>query len=280
MSDLPQSEVTGARDTLREQRSAFGLAVAASCFLHLSIAALLFVQLPRSMPKPDSEQPVMVDLVPPEEAKPPPKPQAALPTPPSIQPAFQFGQRDMGPRKAPRGNGAEDGSATEAARADKENDDPLSKPQEKIAQGELQVPAPATDGAAAVKIVNNTPEKPKLKEAKKLFSQAATGDLTATTAMAGVPRPVRAKRLCTSELQAQLVNLAPPYFPEILPAESLRDGTTIEIVDAAFLAERRWFGVSYRCEVDAEVTKVVSFAFHVGDPIPRSEWRRRGLPSQ
>jgi hypothetical protein len=34
----------------------------------------------------------------------------------------------------------------------------------------------------------------------------------------------------------------------------------------------------FRCEVDADATKVVSFAYDVGDPVPRAQWRSRGFP--
>jgi hypothetical protein len=49
-------------------------------------------------------------------------------------------------------------------------------------------------------------------------------------------------------------------------------------VKDAFRADGRWYDLSYRCEIDADAMKVVSFAFDVGEPIPRSEWRKRGLP--
>ena len=120
----------------------------------------------------------------------------------------------------------------------------------------------------------------KLQEAKTLFSQTATGDLTATTAMRDMPRGVRAGRLCLTELREQLLNALPPYFPDLLPSDRLKDGTVIEIPSAAFRANGQWYDLSYRCEVDTDATKVVSFAYRVGDPVPRSEWERRGLPSQ
>ena len=49
--------------------------------------------------------------------------------------------------------------------------------------------------------------------------------------------------------------------------------------------ERSWHAgivkiVPVASEVDADATKVVSFGFNVGDPIPRSEWQRRGIPAQ
>jgi hypothetical protein len=40
-----------------------------------------------------------------------------------------------------------------------------------------------------------------------------------------------------------------------------------------------WYKLGDRCEVDAEATKVVSFAFDIGKPLTPEEWARRGLPS-
>lgn len=283
-------------------------AVPVSLFLHAAIAALLVFGLPISLPQTE-EQAVAVDLVPPEppaEAKdepPPPaekpKPeqtQKANPEPPPpardtagqesapavLQPVFQFGEKDMGPREALRGNSAKEGSASPAAQRDARKQD-LAKPPAVAAipaPGEALQPtasaAPATEPAEAAKAQGAV----ELREAKTLFSQAATGNSTSATAMDDVPRDVRAGRLCVTELREQLLHALPPYFPELLPSHRLEDDTVIEITRTAFRASRLWYDLSYRCEVDPEVTKVVAFAFHVGEPIPRSEWRRRGLPSE
>ena len=98
--------------------------------------------------------------------------------------------------------------------------------------------------------------------------------------MGGVPRGVRAGRLCLTELREQLLHALPPFFPDILPSQGLNNGTIIEIPNAAFRADRQWYNLSFRCEVDTDATKVMSFAFNVGGPVPPSEWKRRGLPSQ
>ncbi len=117
-------------------------------------------------------------------------------------------------------------------------------------------------------------------EAKKLFSQKATGDVIATTAMGDVPRGVRAGRLCVTELREQLQNGLPPYYPDLLPSYRLEEGTIIDVPTAAFRVAGEWYDLSYRCEVDANATRVVAFAFRVGSLLPRSEWRRRKLPAR
>jgi hypothetical protein len=124
-----------------------------------------------------------------------------------------------------------------------------------------------------------TREASPLVPARKIFSASATDDPVATTAMARIPRDRRGGMLCGTELREQLIHASPPNFPDLLPSVRLTSGTVIE-VDAAFHADGAWRSVSYRCEVDAGVTKVVGFALRVGALIPRSDWQRLGLPSQ
>lgn len=123
-----------------------------------------------------------------------------------------------------------------------------------------------------------TPSAPKLQPAERLYSQSASGDSVATTAMSGLPRAARGGQLCVTELREQLLRGSPPYFPDLLPSYPLISGTVIEVANAAFRVRGRWFDLGFRCEVDANATKVLSFAFRVGAPLPRSEWVRRGLP--
>ena len=111
-----------------------------------------------------------------------------------------------------------------------------------------------------------------------MFSQSATGDVLAMTAMGNLPRGVRAGRLCVTELREQLQNGLPPYYPDLLPSSRLEEGTVIDVPEAAFRMNGEWYDLGYRCEVDTDATKVVGFALRVGDLLPPSEWRRRGLP--
>lgn len=282
----------------------------ASVVTHLLIAVLLIFGLPVSLSPSQEEQAIAVELVPPpkppEKAKvePPPPAKAAKPEKPqeakaetssptgndtagqrpipALRPVFQFGEKDAGPREALDGNSAEDGSASPLARLEPDKKDLAEPPPAKALDAINPAPQPETPKkptpkpAEAAKVQSAV----KLQEAKKLFSQTATASPAATTAMRNVPRDVRAGRLCVTELREQLLNASPPYFPDLLPSERLKDGTVIEIPREAFRANGQWFNLSYRCEVDAQAMKVVSFAFNVGDPVPRSEWKRRGLPSQ
>jgi len=275
------------------------LALPASLGLHLIAVALLIFGLPHILPKPQEEQAVSVDLVPPppkpkaapKPEKPPEKapasPEATRQAPPQppvsrLNPVFRFGDRDAGPRKAPDGNGAEDGakpSPQEAPddKASVEQKTPPEPDKEAVlslpdATARTSAPAPAEAPAAR--------KAPQLDEAKTLFSRSATGDALATTAMGDLPRDVRGGTLCVTELRAQLLNASPPYFADLLPSYRLKQGTVIEAPSAPFRAGGQWRDLSFRCQVDDDATKVVSFALRIGGPIPRGEWRQRGLPTR
>jgi predicted deacylase len=99
------------------------------------------------------------------------------------------------------------------------------------------------------------------------------------TAIDGMPRGIRVAELCTTELREQLKHSPEGYRPELLPSYRLSaghgSGREARRVSGRFA---RWYDMSFRCEVDADATKVVSFAYDVGDPVPKGQWRSRGFP--
>jgi hypothetical protein len=266
------------RDDARDHRWFWRRGLPASLVLHLLIAALLLFGVPESLPQPQEEETISVELVPPPE---PPR-NGKVEDIPVLRPVFQFGEKDAGPQVSPDGNSAKDGSASPTAPRDPEKRDPAKSPAvttvratgEAPQPGALETPAPGPEDAADAQRAS------KLREAKTLFSQKATGSQMATIAMGYVPRGVRVARLCATELREQLLHASPSYFPEIVPFDQLKEGTVIENLSAAFRSNWKWYDLSYRCEVDTDATKVVSFAFDVGNPLTPGEWRRRGLPSK
>lgn len=120
--------------------------------------------------------------------------------------------------------------------------------------------------------------KPSLKKAEKLFSTSASDNPMAMVAMGTMSRGDRAAELCNSELGAQLTNGTPRYAASRLPKPRLRSGNVID-VETAFSTRSQWYNVSFRCEVDKDAMKVVSFAYDVGAAIPKNEWKNRRLPS-
>jgi hypothetical protein len=140
----------------------------------------------------------------------------------------------------------------------------------------LVIPKPRPDAKAKPTAKSDTAAD--LPEVKRLFSVTDTGDGVARTAMGGIPRDIRASQLCSTELREQLRHATPAYRPELLPSYRLPSGTVMEVRRGAFRADAQWYDLSFRCELDEGVTKVVSFAFEIGSPIPQSQWRKRGFP--
>jgi hypothetical protein len=264
------------RDGTDENRPVSRWALPASLVVHLLGGVLLIFGLPVWHRQPEKEKTIKVDLVkppkptekarkePPPAKQPEPKkvetvkvqkpPEAAKNTPPRVpipvlRPVVQFGDKDAGPRKSPEGRSAREGSRS------------------------VSVPRKTDElGVAGEKAA------PKLKEAKTLFSQTTDADPVATTAMRTIPRDSRIGRLCATELRDQLLNATPPYLPELLPFFRLKAGTVMNVPQSAFQAGGEWYDLSFRCEVDRNATKVVSFAFRIGDRIPRGKWKERDLP--
>lgn len=243
-----------------------------------------------------------------EAAQPPSEQKAQPPAPPVLNPVVQFGERDAGPRQALDGNSAEEGAETqppEPTQAEAPAEPPPSPeaqaetlpeppagPQDSAALGPDGLPAGEAEEAGTQVSLPETSavpaprptlraaasSQPPLQEAQRLFSQSATGTQVATTAMGNIPREVRAGRLCTTELREQLRAGSPPYFPDLLPTYPLEHGNVLDIPMAAFRVRGQWVDLSFRCTVDSQATRVMSFAHRVGMAIPRSEWAARGLP--
>ncbi len=239
------------------------------------------------------------------------KPQPIQP----LRPVFEFGDKASGPRKAEDGDAStEAGKPAGAPDAEKPTDDPASagkpegddKPPAKPMPDDINLPqvdvadahqenngpaadatgvvtteitqAKPTETAKADPAATATPAADPLIKVKKLYSQNDTGGAVARTAIDGMPRGMRAAELCATELREQLRHSPQGYRPELLPSYRLQQGNVLEIKRGAFRANSRWYNLSFRCEVDGGATKIVSFAFQVGDPVPKSQWKSRGFP--
>ncbi|NEK32411.1 DUF930 domain-containing protein, partial [Rhizobium ruizarguesonis] len=240
----------------------------------------------------------------PEQAKPRPMP--------TLSPVIEFGDRNSGPEKSLAGNSPQ-GETKPATTPPQHDAEPAQKPTKTAAEkpkteeppskpvpDDVKLPevattdvspernGPPTDvsGEANTSIEEAKPpeqqtaEKPKviakddLPKAKTLFSRTEDGSLFAQTAVSGLPRKERVATLCATELQGQLVHGSPRYLPSALPSFGLRTGTVLDVRDAAFATVKGWYQVRFRCEVDEDATKVVSFAHEVGGLIPRSQYAK------
>lgn len=182
--------------------------------------------------------------------------------------------------------------------ADTQTAEQVEKPAEaqpEIALPEVDTPANAGQGEALASVVPlpmAKPEKPAdaerkppaaqtkatLREARKLYSASASGEMVAMMAMAGVPREQRASQLCATELREQLKHSKERFDPEYLPNIRLQTGNVMQVDLAAFRASGVWYDIHYRCEVDGDATRVTSFQFAVGEKVPRSQWAARRFP--
>ncbi len=132
--------------------------------------------------------------------------------------------------------------------------------------------APASKDTAA-----GSPIYAGLPGVRKLYSQGATGDALAASSMENVPRGQRVANLCANVLNQELQGA--DYSPKWLPTISLNSGNVLNPPQAAFSTTSQWYDVNFRCEVDADATRVLSFNFRVGPLVPPGEWTRRGFPS-
>ncbi|KKX29473.1 DUF930 domain-containing protein [Rhizobium sp. LC145] len=263
---------------------------------------------PPPPPSPQAETPPAEP--PPPQAQEQPEEQAAMP---QLDPVFQYGEKDTGP-KLSNGNASEEAEtpATPYAEQEAEAEEPApaaSTAEEAPDAAEQEAPplpddinlpevdvaetSPERDGTVApgetsLEAVPVPAERPKpqaeekpaekpleLTEAKRLFSQNETGSQIATRAMGDMPRGLRAGQLCSNELAAQLRNAS--YNVMAVPRPRLPEGTVLNEQNVGFFANDQWYDLSFRCVIDEAATKVVSFAFKVGAPVPRREWRARGF---
>jgi hypothetical protein len=278
-----------ARDRATRRR-----AFLASLALHLVVvAALVMFARSESLPQPQDEEAISVELVPPPEPPKDPKPAPDKPAPdkpapdpkpapvPVLQPVVQFGEKDAGPKVSPEGGSATEASASPTPPRDADKDGQAQPPAALPVKATDEASQPVTDGSPALMPADpaKAQKAPTLRKAKTLFSRSATGDSIAMIAMRNDPRDLRIARLCATELKEQLLHASPSYFAEIVPFERLKEGTVVESDSSAFRSNWEWYHLSYRCEVDADAMRVVSFAFDIGDRLTPEEWRRRRLPS-
>jgi hypothetical protein len=112
---------------------------------------------------------------------------------------------------------------------------------------------------------------------RKLYSPGATGNALATSSMENVPRDQRIANLCANVLNQELQSA--DYAPKWLPTIPLKQGNVLNPPQAAFSTTTQWYDLNFRCEVDADATRVLSFNFRVGGLVPPGDWTRRRFPS-
>ncbi|KRB19472.1 hypothetical protein ASD99_30855 [Mesorhizobium sp. Root695] len=110
---------------------------------------------------------------------------------------------------------------------------------------------------------------------RKLYSQGATGNAFATSSMENVPRGQRVATLCGNVLSQELQSA--DYTVKWVPTITLDKGNVLNPAKAAFSTRNTWYNLNFRCEVDPDATRVLSFNFRVGSLVPPGEWASRGF---
>ncbi|QKC81498.1 DUF930 domain-containing protein [Mesorhizobium sp. NZP2077] len=110
---------------------------------------------------------------------------------------------------------------------------------------------------------------------RKLYSQGATGNAFATSSMENVPRGQRVATLCGNVLSQELQSADFPV--KWVPTITLDKGNVLNPPQTAFSTRNAWYNLNFRCEVDADATRVLSFNFRVGSLVPPGEWASRGF---
>lgn len=96
----------------------------------------------------------------------------------------------------------------------------------------------------------------------------------ARKALQGLAPSERIVQLCNIEAMEQVHIWKPEFQPDFLVAYAMADtklsGQKLQADGGAFRSKRRWYNIGFNCEVTPDQKKVVSFAFRVGDAIPKS----------
>ncbi|OWV70274.1 hypothetical protein ATY77_19150 [Rhizobium sp. R634] len=253
---------------------------------------------------------------PPPPPPPPPAPKSSPPPAGlrGTAPVFEFGDKNSGKAKTKNGNASEgeiDDTAAPPPSSSPETQpkqaadaaekmQPTEQPAGNPIPEEVNVPETATaaihperdaPAAAATEEARTSfePETPKAKapqadqvsktplpEVKRLFSQNATDDPVARTALGNLSRGQRMNDLCRTELEQQIEHISPKYRdPEVPTYPPFTNETIIRVMETGrFRKGGDWYSMQFECQVDADATKILSFAFRFGGLIPRSQYAK------
>jgi hypothetical protein len=272
-------------------------------------------EVAKEQPKPEQPKPEPPKQEKPKEEK--PKEEAEkLPQKsdlPTMEPVFGFDDQDTGPKLSDKGNAAdtETKPAVTPAPSQTEPLQPVGKPASAspvpkdinlpridTATSHPENDAPTTVGTdeaktsfepekspdvaqslqgdtASKQTPGERPPEDKLNRAKTLLSQKAGSGTRASTSIGNRERDMRVGPLCVTELAVQLQQAG--YSTDGMPSYGPIAASVVIVSDGKFQSGSVWYGLKFRCEVNAAATKVLSVNFSVGKPIPQSEWKRLHL---
>lgn len=94
----------------------------------------------------------------------------------------------------------------------------------------------------------------------------------------------RVEQLCGLEAMSQIHAWKSDFEPDRVTAyakaATMLAGRALIADGAAFRSKRRWYDLRFRCELSPDQAAIVAFEFRVGEPVPRSQWAKLGLPER
>ena len=94
----------------------------------------------------------------------------------------------------------------------------------------------------------------------------------------------RVEQLCGLEAMSQIHAWKSDFEPDRVTAyakaATMSAGRALIADGAAFRSKRRWYDLRFRCELGPDQAAIVAFEFRVGEPVPRSQWAKLGLPER
>lgn len=142
---------------------------------------------------------------------------------------------------------------------------------------------PAAPSAAALQ-----PPNARMTPAKRFFSGGLLADPRSRPAREALPSLApdeRILQLCNIEAMGQVQTTKEASFePDLVVAYAMAEPAlsdhAVSADGAAFRSRKRWYGIRYRCTVSPDLSKVDSFAYRIGEPIPEDQWARHGLVAE
>jgi hypothetical protein len=166
-----------------------------------------------------------------------------------------------------------------------------AKPEAAKPEAEPAAPVANNPPAAAMPsvapIALPMPKPVEFVEARQLFSDKVLADprsRRAREALRGLAGSERNLQLCDLEALEQVRRAQPAMAPDTLAPYAMAaekvSGNRVEVKGGAFRSKRKWYNIQFKCELDAGSGEVMSFAFLVGDAIPRDEWQEHNLVAE
>lgn len=129
-------------------------------------------------------------------------------------------------------------------------------------------------------------EPPGLIVASRMLSDKVLADPRSRqgrTLLAQLAPPERFEQRCAVEAMAQIAawnkSLKPDQVVAYAFAEPVVTGAQLTANGAAVHSDGNWLRLRFSCGLTPDLAKVASFAFRVGDPIPRRDWEAHNLPT-